>query len=116
MENGLVGQRLQEVPLPLKPSLDKAWSNKKPGIVLISIGLRLGDVRAQQAALDLVSDEKRPESERIKLIEILGETGQAQAVLEQHGQDRVALAPVERAHVLDMRIVRPGRDGRASDV
>jgi len=80
MEKGLVGKRLQEVPPPLKPSLDKAWSNKKPGIVLISVGLRLGDVKAQQAALDLVSDEKRPESERIKLIEILGETGQVQAV------------------------------------
>src|SRR5262249_35219381 len=41
--------------------------------------------------------------------------GRAQPALLERRQQRVALAAVERPHVLDMPLVRPGRDGGTLD-
>jgi putative membrane-bound dehydrogenase-like protein len=80
IENGLRGRTFKAPPGPLKSWFDKAWSPEQPGLLLISFGLRLGDPRAKKSALGFVSDDAQPEPDRISLIEIFAETGQAEIV------------------------------------
>jgi putative heme-binding domain-containing protein len=75
MEKGLAGQPVSNLPASLKAWLDNAWPKQDPDQLLLCFALRLGDARAQTAAVRFISDAGKAEGDRARVIEILGERG-----------------------------------------
>lgn len=73
MEQALQGKVLKapaaELAMPLAALLREFPDN----ITLLRLGLRLGDDAVKQSVRQRIADGKRPEADRIKLIEVLGE-------------------------------------------
>ncbi|MHB8520453.1 MAG: PVC-type heme-binding CxxCH protein [Limisphaerales bacterium] len=80
MSEALVGRRLEQVPAALETWFAKTWQAGPPSPVLVRFGLELGDPQALQAAIALVGNAKTPETDRIGLIDILGQVGRGQGV------------------------------------
>ena len=80
MESALSGARLEKVPPALASWFAKAWPQKKPGLALVHLGLRLGNAEAGRAALEFISDETASDKDRAGLIEVLGQVGARESV------------------------------------
>lgn len=80
MDQALAGQRLEDVPRPLRPWMAEAWQRGDPSQALIRVALRLGSAQAQVPAMKLLADDKTPEAERAALLETLGQIGQPDVV------------------------------------
>jgi len=79
MEKAFAGKTGVELPDELKKAMNKVWAaGAKTGQV--SLGLRLGDTKAVDAALKLVADTKTPVQSRIDTVRILGEVSQPRCV------------------------------------
>ncbi|MEO8426605.1 MAG: c-type cytochrome, partial [Verrucomicrobiota bacterium] len=98
IEQALSGRRLEKIPSALEPWFSKVWPRDAPNLALIRLGLRLGSDQALEPAFKLVVDPTKPESDRIALIEILGQINQPRcvpvllAILEQHGTPKLQTA------------------------
>ncbi len=73
MERALDGRTLRKVPEALLAPLDKLWSQGKPDIGLVRLGLRLGYAPARTRALAVVADQGQGETERVAYLEVLGQ-------------------------------------------
>ena len=80
METGLVGRKYDAVPAALANWFDAAWKKQTPSLSLVRIGLRFGDERARVTAFELVNDARLAETNRAELVEIIGQTGDADCV------------------------------------
>jgi putative heme-binding domain-containing protein len=74
MEKALEGSQLKAVPKELEKPLAQLWS-KGPSPLLVRFGLRLGSLEAYQLALQMILDPKVYETNRIGLIEAIGQIG-----------------------------------------
>jgi putative heme-binding domain-containing protein len=77
MEKGLEGRQLTRIPTPLVEPWSQLWNTSQPtpGLLVIRLGARLGSPPAIEAAAKIVRDPRAPESDRISLIELLGQLG-----------------------------------------
>ncbi len=74
MDEELAGQSVASVPASLRKVLERLLSADANANSLVQLGLRLGDPQAYHRALAIVNDQNTPEAERLKLIQVLGET------------------------------------------
>jgi putative membrane-bound dehydrogenase-like protein len=75
MDKALEGRSLPMVAQPLRDAV-AVLRKKLPGDqTLLRLALRLGDQGAHDEALERVTDAKRPEAERLRLLEVLGQLG-----------------------------------------
>src|SRR5207248_2224627 len=101
MERALVGQKFEKIPTPLEPWLAKAWPANCNDIGYIRFALRLGSASAGKTAVNVIRDPSAAEAERATLIEVLGQTRQAESVpvllgiLEQPASDKLRATAVE---------------------
>jgi putative membrane-bound dehydrogenase-like protein len=81
IEQGLAGRRLLAVPPPLEPPLAEIWeaAGPEPPAAVIRFAARLGSAGAVAAAHRRVEDTSIPESERIALVELLGQLGRSES-------------------------------------
>ncbi|HEV3121141.1 MAG TPA: c-type cytochrome [Isosphaeraceae bacterium] len=89
MEKGLEGRQLPAVPAPLAGSLERLWSVPEPEQAVVRLAVRLGSPEALEKALDEARDKKRPEADRVSLIELAGQVDSEQsrrALLELLGR------------------------------
>jgi putative membrane-bound dehydrogenase-like protein len=79
LDLGLDGRRLEQAPPALAGPLDRLWksSASSPAAALIRLCARVGRPEAIEAALKLACDPRKPESQRIAMIELLGQLGRA---------------------------------------
>ncbi len=75
METGLQGRRRDAVPEVLQEPLARMWNAGTPDPALIRFAIRLGSADAQREALRQVADNATEEKSRLKLIQVLGQTG-----------------------------------------
>jgi putative heme-binding domain-containing protein len=80
MEKALEGRLLKSIPSALERQLRALWSNQEPSLALIRLGLRLHLAQADPRALELAADSKISASDRVALIEVLGQIGTAGCV------------------------------------
>jgi putative heme-binding domain-containing protein len=80
MELALEGRRLERVPAALKSWFAKAWQQSNPSLNLVRLGLRMGSGEATEAALKVVDDGSVPETDRVMLMEVLGQIGERRGV------------------------------------
>ena len=76
----LEGRRLTPVPAALESWFAKAWPGRPSSLNLVRLGLRLGNPRAVERALKLITENDLKETNRSSLIEILGQVGEARSV------------------------------------
>ncbi len=92
MEKGLEGRKLARTPTPLAATLDRIWAEVQPApdAVLIRLAARLGRVPAIEAAIQKARDSRATPSDRIAMIELLGQLGRAEdttVLIEILGRD-----------------------------
>ena len=75
MSRGLEGRRLPAVPEPLVASYRQFRDRAKPDIELIRLGVRLGDAAADAEARRRASDRSGSPTDRLALIEAIGQAG-----------------------------------------
>jgi putative membrane-bound dehydrogenase-like protein len=80
MEKALDGRRLTSVPTILEKQLSKLLQEQPENLTVLRFAFRLGSEAAYERALSLAGDEKKPESARINMIELLGQAGKADSV------------------------------------
>jgi putative membrane-bound dehydrogenase-like protein len=80
MEQALEGRKLTAIPNALENALADLWSRQEPSLTLTCLGLRLNQAQAQERALRLITDSKSAVEQRTRLIEVLGQTGNAASV------------------------------------
>jgi putative membrane-bound dehydrogenase-like protein len=79
IEKALEGRRLDAVPEPLRPFLAKFW-NDKPTPATVRVAVRLGSAEAYERAVAVAADPQARESDRLAMIELLGQVGRSDAV------------------------------------
>ncbi len=80
MEKALEGRYLKQVPAPLRKHVDALWKQRSGSLTMLRFTLRLGSAEAYQGALRRITDAKAPATDRIGLIEILGQIGKDDCV------------------------------------
>jgi putative membrane-bound dehydrogenase-like protein len=77
MDEGLQGRKLAQVPAPMAGPLARLWAASKPapGTVLIRVAARMGSPVAIAAAADKARDKRSSASDRVAMIELLGQLG-----------------------------------------
>jgi len=112
MEKALEGRSLKAVPPALEKHLASLWAKQPESPTILRFALRLGSADAYQGALKRIRDAKAPSSERVTLIEIVGQIGKDDCIeaflkLLPAGEDgkvrSAALAGLERFQ--DKRII-----------
>lgn len=80
MEKALEGRQLTQVPGPLETPLANLWKKQPDNLGVVRFALRLGSKPAYERVLQLVADPKSVEGDRLGLIEILGQIGNADSL------------------------------------
>lgn len=80
MEMALAGRRLAEPAPALTATIDRLWDASTATMPLIRLALRAGHRGAQVKALQLAKDPNVSEAERVRLIEVLGQTAQRDSI------------------------------------
>ena len=80
MEKGLAGAALADVPPPLRGPLAQRWEKQPRDAALVSLALRLGMPEARDEALRRATSLNARPSERVALIEALGDARPRAAV------------------------------------
>ena len=82
MEKGLESRKLSGTPAPLAEILERTWNAAQPtpDPVLIRLAARLGRQSAIEAAMKTVRDPKANESDRIALMELIGQLGRPEDI------------------------------------
>lgn len=80
IENAFIGRRLGRIPAALEAAISQVWNQGPPNMTLMRLALRLGNVQAQTRALQSVADRNVPESDRVGLIDIIGQVNQEGSV------------------------------------
>src|SRR4029077_2191184 len=101
MEKALAGRFVKSIPAELARQLEDLGTKQKANLALVRVGLRISDARAFDRALRLITDSTATVSERVSLIEVLGQLKRADAVPAllklldpvQHPSRRVAALP-----------------------
>jgi putative membrane-bound dehydrogenase-like protein len=79
MEQGLQARGLTKMPAALAEAVAALRQQHPDNLTVLRLALRLGDDDAHRAALERAGDAKRSDGERIKLLEVLGQLGRAEA-------------------------------------
>ena len=79
-EKGLEGRKPSAIPPSFEAALARLWIQPTPSTQLIRLGLRLGSPAAISKAVDRVYDTKTPETDRIALIEVLGQIARKESL------------------------------------
>jgi putative membrane-bound dehydrogenase-like protein len=80
MDKALDGRPLDKVPAALEKPLETLRQQRPSELLVVRFALRLGSTRAYRRALELVADARVPQSDRIALIEVLGQVGKPECV------------------------------------
>ncbi len=80
MEKALEGRHFKKVPATLEQHLTALTAKQPKSLTLLRFALRLGSEPAYHATLRRVNDTKSPVTERIGLIEILGQMGKEDSI------------------------------------
>jgi putative membrane-bound dehydrogenase-like protein len=118
MDKGLEGRRLPAMPAPLGDVRGRLDARDGSGIARLRLAVRLGSDEALHRALERAADAKVPESDRVSLIELIGQARTAEGLrtlldlwrqdgrsaiqsaalnaLGRHGRPEVAEALLER--------------------
>ena len=105
MDKGLAGTALPDVPVPLRAPLVRRWEKQPRDAALVSLALRLGLQEARDEALRRATLLNTRPSERVTLVEALGDAtppGAAAALLKCAGKGEprevrgAALAALQR--------------------
>jgi putative heme-binding domain-containing protein len=75
-----MGRRFDKLPGPLSAWFAEVWETKDQNVNLVRLGLRLGEVRARSAAVELLDDARTPEQDRVELTEALGQSAEPVAL------------------------------------
>jgi putative heme-binding domain-containing protein len=102
LEKGLEGRTREHIPAPLAEPLARLWaaSQPAPGVALIRLSARMGSRPALAAAAKQAGDAHARESDRIALIELLGQLGRTQdgpvliAILRRDPSPPIQLAAI----------------------
>jgi putative membrane-bound dehydrogenase-like protein len=80
LDLGLEGRRIEPVPPALTDPLAKLWKSSAgaPSVALTRVCARLGRPSAIAAVVELASDRNKPESDRVALIDLLGQLGRSE--------------------------------------
>jgi putative membrane-bound dehydrogenase-like protein len=81
MAKGLEGRRLTAVPETLVESLNRLWDQPRPSLELVRLGVRLGSSEALKTAIAESGNTQRTDSERLALIEVVGQSGTPDAMM-----------------------------------
>lgn len=73
MEKGLEGRHLDALPKALEASFRQVWARRAEDLVVIKLGVRLGTPEAVAAALSRIKNAMVTVSDRVALIELLGQ-------------------------------------------
>jgi putative membrane-bound dehydrogenase-like protein len=79
-EKALEGRTLSEMPSVLRTPLDRLWRRQPSHLALLRLMLRLNQQDAFKQALALIQDAKRPVTDRLSLIETIGQLGKADCI------------------------------------
>jgi putative membrane-bound dehydrogenase-like protein len=80
MEKALAGRVLKRMPQELQTPFAQLWQAQTLPRSLMPVSVRLGDAHAYALATVLIRDPKVPQGERIRFMEILGQTGDPHSV------------------------------------
>ena len=80
MDQALQGRRLPRAPATLTNKLDDLLRMHSDNMALLRLGLRMGIAQAQERVTQIVENRQAPASDRIQLIEVLSQLGQAECV------------------------------------
>jgi putative membrane-bound dehydrogenase-like protein len=75
MDKALEGRSLVKVPAALRDAVGVLRKQAPKDQTLLRLALRLGEPAAHDEAVQGASDAKRPEAERLRLLEVLGQLG-----------------------------------------
>jgi putative membrane-bound dehydrogenase-like protein len=80
MERGLSGNQVREVPAELEARVNELWRQRQPDGEMVRFAVRLGNKDAMPVALEAIADDATPEGQRIELLRMMAERGEASAV------------------------------------
>jgi putative membrane-bound dehydrogenase-like protein len=80
MEKALEGRRPGKAPAALADQVAALWQQRPDNATVLRVALRLGNTAAYQHALKRTADPKTQESERLRLVEVLGQIGRPDCV------------------------------------
>ena len=80
MEKALEGRRLAKVPAALEKGLAVLWDKQGNNLAVVRFAVRLGSPTAYARALEMAADPKRADAERVSLMEVISQSGQADCV------------------------------------
>ncbi|MEX0586946.1 MAG: c-type cytochrome, partial [Pirellulales bacterium] len=109
-EQGLSGRPLAKPPAELEASLARLAASDTAGVPLVRFALKLGSAEAYQTALRLVADRRTPESQRLELVDLIGQAGRPGGVDLLLGELRAK--PSERMAVALLTALAHGSDAR----
>jgi putative membrane-bound dehydrogenase-like protein len=75
MDKALEGRTVPQVPESLRDAINVLRNKSPKDQTLLRLALRLGDEAAHEEALRGVADAKRPEAERLRWLDVLGQLG-----------------------------------------
>jgi putative membrane-bound dehydrogenase-like protein len=93
MEKALEGRHLKQVPASLAERITSLVQQQPANLTLTRLALRLGNPKAYERAVRLAADAKAPATQRLALIDVLGQIGNAgcvPALLELIGDSQPA--------------------------
>jgi putative membrane-bound dehydrogenase-like protein len=80
MDKALEGRHLAQMPAVLEKPITDLCGERPANLVLAKLAVRLGSRPAYERALQIVADHKAPVKDRLSLIEVLGQMGNAACV------------------------------------
>jgi putative membrane-bound dehydrogenase-like protein len=80
MEKALEGRHLKQIPAALAERISALCRQQPANLTLTRLALRLGNPEAYDRAVHLAADAKAPTPQRLALIEVLGQIGNADCV------------------------------------
>jgi putative membrane-bound dehydrogenase-like protein len=80
LEQALQGRRLAKVPPELEAQLARLQKQQPKSMALLRLSVRLGSAEAYEKLLTRCADLQTPESDRIALLELLGQVGKPECV------------------------------------
>src|SRR5262249_53400598 len=80
LDLGLEGRRIEAPPPALTQLIEKLWKSSAgaPSVALTRVCARLGRPSMIAAAVELACDRHKPESDRVAMIDLLGQLGRSE--------------------------------------
>jgi putative membrane-bound dehydrogenase-like protein len=80
MDQALQGRRLRRAPAALTSKVVELSRMRPDDLVLLRLGLHVGSTQAHERATQIIENRQAPASDRIQIIEVLSQLGEAECV------------------------------------